>query len=115
MAVALQNNRGQALIESVLTIPIFILFFVYLIQALLFLTVELAIDDALENYLLCEAQSKTYCTSQFYQNSSFLNLEKSTLQLHRSGSIYEVTLQATVLQIFQIKKKRQLSYETKIE
>lgn len=114
MAAALRNNKGQALIESVLVTPILILFFIYLVQALLYLTVEIAIDDALENLILCEVQNKTQCTSQFYQNTSLLPLKDSMLQFRKNEPIYEVSLKTTVLHLFKIEKKRQLNYVTQI-
>ena len=102
------------MIEALMIIPMTLLFLIYMVQVLLYLTVELAIDDAMENYALCAVQSKSNCRTQFESELGQLPLTKTRFQFNQQGFTYRVDLEAQALKIFHIQKTRLLSYETKI-
>ncbi len=110
----LSNNRGQVFIESILILPVCLLGFIYIIYVLLFFTVEIAIDDALESRLICEIQSKASCQHQLARHLQYLPITEINLQFNQIGSKGTVTFDGRVLHFFQIKKARSLNYETRI-
>lgn len=110
----IKNQKGQGLIETVMIIPLAILFLIYIIQFMLYLTVELAIDDAMESFVLCEVQSKTTCQTQFEQELAHLPLTKISYQFNKQGPTYKIDLDAKALTFFHIQKTRLISYDTKI-
>lgn len=110
----IKNQKGQGMIESVMIIPLAILFMIYTVQLLLYLTVEIAIDDAIENFALCQVQSKPLCQSLFTEELNKLPLRKIQFHFNHQGSIYTIQLQAEALRIFHFRKIRTLKYETQI-
>ncbi len=110
----IKNNRGQALFEAVLMVPITILFFIYIIEILLYLTVEIAVDDAMESSLLCQIQQSENCKIRFQQTLDQLPLSKINYRFTQNGALYEVEIEARALRIFHIKKERRINYDTKI-
>lgn len=110
----LKNQKGQGMLETVMIIPLSILFLMYVVQFMLYLTVELAVDDAMESFVLCEVQSKTTCESQFNFELGHLPLTKLRYHFNRQGTSYKIDLEAKALKIFRIQKTRLISYETKI-
>lgn len=110
----IKNQKGQGMLETVMIIPIAILFLMYVVQFMLYLTVELAVDDAMESFVLCEVQSKTTCETQFNTELGHLPLTKIIYQFNKQGTTYKVDLEARALKIFHIQKTRLISYDTKI-
>jgi hypothetical protein len=101
-------------IEALMIIPMTLLFLIYVVQVLLYLTVELAIDDAMENYALCAVQAKTHCRSGFEHELKYLPLTQTRFHFNQQGITYKIDLETQALKIFHIQKTRQLSYDTKI-
>lgn len=110
----IKNQKGQGMLETVMIIPMAILFLMYVIQFMLYLTVELAVDDAMESFVLCEVQSKTTCTQQFEIELGHLPLTKTRYQFNKQGTTYKIDLEAKALKIFNIHKTRLIAYDTKI-
>lgn len=110
----LNNSKGQAFIESLLILPVSLLVVFYLVYLLLFMTLQIAIDDALESYLLCSLQNKTTCTQTFQQNLAYLPLAHTSYQLTKNQDTYTVDFESQIFRLIQIRKQRTLNYETKI-
>lgn len=110
----MKNQKGQGMLETVMIIPMAILFLMYVIQFMLYLTVELAVDDAMESFVLCEVQSKTTCMKQFEFELGHLPLTKTRYQFNKQGTTYKIDLEAKALKIFNIHKTRLIAYDTKI-
>jgi len=110
----LKNQKGQGFLETVMIIPIFILFLMYAVQFMLYLTVELAVDDAMESFVLCEVQSKPTCTRQFEEELGHLPLSKTRYQFNKQGTTYKIDLEAKALKVFNIRKTRLIAYDTQI-
>lgn len=108
------NKKGQALIESVLILPISILFFIYTVQVLIYFSIEISIDDALENYLLCQIQSRSDCQKNLNEHFIQLKLKNIKINYSKRGNLYRIELESNVLNIFNIKKTRELNYAKKI-
>ena len=109
-----KNQNGQGRIEAVMISPLAILFLIYVIQLMLYLTVELAIDDAMESFVLCEVQAKPTCQKQFQEEVAHLPVTKINYQFNKLGTNYKIDFEAQVLKIFHIQKTRLISYDTKI-
>lgn len=107
----IKNNKGQALIESVIILPLSILFFIYVIQVFIYFSLELAIDDNLEDLIFCKMQKQNLCEYNFEARLYDLNIQTISKKYHFSASEYSVYLEARVLNIFKIKKERRLNYE----
>ncbi len=110
----LKNQKGQGFLETVMIIPLAILFLIYVVQFMLYLTVELAVDDAMESYVLCEVQMKSNCQKHFEQDLSHLPLSKTRFQFNQQGTTYKIDLEAQALKIFHFQKTRLIDYDTKI-
>ncbi|MBC7458582.1 MAG: hypothetical protein H7235_09905 [Bdellovibrionaceae bacterium] len=110
----IKNQKGQGLLETVMIIPLAILFLIYVVQFMLYLTVELAVDDAMESFVLCEVQFKPTCPTRFEQELGHLPLTKIRYQFNNQGITYKIDLEAQALKIFHIQKTRLISYDTKI-
>ncbi len=110
----LKNQRGQGMLETVMIIPMAILFLIYVIQFMLYLTVELAVDDAMESFVLCQVQTKTNCTKEFETELNHLPLTQIRYQFNKQGTTYKIDLESKALKIFNFQKTRLLSYDTKI-
>jgi hypothetical protein len=110
----LKNQKGQGFLETVMIIPLAILFLIYVVQFMLYLSVELAVDDAMESYVLCEVQNKLDCQKHFEKELSYLPLTKTRFQFNQQGTTYKIDLEAQALKIFHFQKTRLIDYETKL-
>ena len=110
----LKNNKGQALIESVLILPLSMLFLLYVCQVLIYFSVEFSIDDALEDFLFCQVQKKWRCEHLMKDHLSHLPLVGSAYNFNKSGNTYSIYFETTALRLFKIKKERSLNYAVEI-
>lgn len=106
-----KNNKGQALIESVIILPISILFFIYVVQVFIYFSMELAIDDSLEDFIFCKIQAKADCENYLSRRLEDLRVQKTAYRYRQVNNEHSIYLEATALRIFQIKKERRLNYE----
>jgi hypothetical protein len=110
----LNSNRGQALIESVLILPLSILFLIYVSQVFIYFSVELSIDDAMEDFLFCKVQNKIICEENFKNHLAHLPVVDSHFKSQNSKFVYSLNLETTALRIFNIQKTRTLNYSLQI-
>lgn len=108
------NSKGQALIEASMILPLALLFFIYLFHVLMYLNVELAIDDALENYLLCEVQKKWDCQKDLKQDLVSLPMSDIQFKTYHRKNLYQIEFSGQVLRFFHIQKSREFKYETQL-
>lgn len=108
------NNKGQALVESIFILPLSLMFFIFIVYYLLYFTIEIAIDDALESRLLCAIQKRSDCESQFQSQIQHLPVQVIDHRLQQNNNLYSLRFEGRALHFFKIKKTRILNYETRI-
>lgn len=108
------NNKGQALVEALLLLPLSLMFFIFIVYYLLYFTIEISIDDALESRLLCAIQKRSDCESQFQNHINNLPVQVIDHHLQQNNNLYSFRFEGRVLRFFKIKKTRTLNYETRI-
>lgn len=110
----IHNEKGQAIFESLLIMPLCILFFIYVVQVLLYFTIEIGIDQTMEDYLLCEVQKRNHCQTRFEKSLADLPLSQTSFNIKCIPPNYTLQLTTTVLKVFSIKKIHHLKYELQI-
>ena len=74
------NQRGQALIESILILPVIVFLFVlsfYVVTQALHKTI---LDDLLEDLLICHKNNETNCDKYLKLNLTNLNIQAKSLK-----------------------------------
>lgn len=103
------NNNGQALIETTLMMVIAGAFLFMLLRFLLVVIFTVALDAMAEDYFICELETKPYCLAEL-ENRLHRNQLKDISVIHRkSNEKIILTISATHLASMTI--TREFDYE----
>ncbi len=108
------NQRGQGFIEAIFILPIFLFGFAFIFQIILYLSLEMAIDNTLEDFLFCKIESKMTCQEDLFQKTNLLPLKIDYFNYRSQNEGHHVDLYFTALNWFQIKKVRALNFSKNI-
>ena len=92
----MKNQRGQTILELAISFPIVIFSMVYFLHIFIKVIFMIAVDDALESYLLCRMNSTTLqsaCRQKLFANLEFLNLQTGSVTEHVSKNKRKISIQ----------------------
>lgn len=121
----MNNQKGQALIEALGFLTLTLCGSLLLLAVLYQSTLEIAVDDQLESFLICQIQGKSTCESDLQDNLRQLKitvLRQNTQNLQSRFSIeieYELPMKKYFSQYAQLNistiKNRELHFEKNID
>ena len=91
----MKNNKGQAFVEALMISPLIIISTYLIIRTGLFLILNIALDDLLEQALVCELQKKTNCIFNLEKEMKDLNFSEITIKHSTTDSYASIYLSAT--------------------
>lgn len=92
----MKNNRGQTILELAISFPIVIFSLVYFLHVFIKLIFMIAVDDALESYLLCRMNSTvplSACRQKLANRLDFLNLNVGSITELVSKNTRKISIQ----------------------
>lgn len=107
----MKNNKGQAFIEALMISPLIVISTYLIIHAGLFLILNIALDDLLEQALVCELQKKTTCIQILEKEMKLLNLNEISIQHKTTDTYTSIILTATSALKRKITKQSELNLD----
>lgn len=110
----MKNCHGQAVIEGLIISVIILPFFFLLIAGLYFVCADAAMDEFLEMHLQCSLEKKASCSLQTHQRIETIGIKINSFKEVNQPPEHSVSVEATLMKKWILKKKRSLFYETSI-
>lgn len=108
-------NKGQALIEGLMVSVIVIPLFFVLLAGLYLVCADAAADEFLEMHLQCVLTPNPICYQHTHRRLSNLGLQIQSLHESNNQAEHSISLEASFMKKWHLKKKRILFYETRIK
>lgn len=108
------NKNGQALIEAISLSLIILPLIIFIMNGLISLTTKIALDDVLEQHLLCRIQENAECQTITLARLKKINLTDINFRDLSLESFYQIQLKAKTKNNYEIHIQRQIEFNKKI-
>lgn len=107
--IAINNNKGQAMIEATAMLVMTGAFLYLLLRSLLAVIFSVALDSMAEDYFFCELARKSNCEQRLYSRLRDNQMRDISLRTRKPGQKIILTISATHLTSMTI--TREFDYE----
>ena len=108
------NQKGQGLIETIFILPWLLIIFIFIFEVIFFLNIELAIDNLLDNYLICRMEENFSCAEKNQKKLSDLPIRIRNFDYHGSKSYFKIQISFKAMNMIEVSKTRELNFEKKL-
>lgn len=112
------NKKGQVALEGLialmLTVPLSLVF----VFSILFISLDVCINDILDSFLFCKVQNKENCESNFKESLIIQKIKERKVTYRRytttHGDVYQVRIRGLILNQYHYTKERKFVFQKSI-
>lgn len=108
------NQSGQGTLEALITLPVLLVFLFSIFEYFLYVNIDLAVDELLDNSLICKIDSFPNRCDQINSKLRQLPIKINQFDLVQTGTLYRLKISYITLHFFETTKTRELNYDLKI-